>query len=407
MRRVWFLYEWLTGTRLDLPDLGKVAAVSVVDPELQIALENGIISARHRVRDNLPGTPAFCPMVRRTPAIDAWQKAGLDASAKQVVGRTHPDVLARAAAFLLLRDSRASYRIEGETPSPDRAMRWGQAIARAGTTRLSVDELEALQRIVIGDARFVHLGLRTGGGFVGEHDRTTGAPLPDHVSARAEDLRSLIDGLVAYDERAGRGQMDPVVAAAVVAFGFVYVHPFEDGNGRLHRWLIHHVLAAAGFAPPGLAFPVSAAILRALDQYRRVLASYSSELLPCIVWRSTDDNNVEVLNDTASWYRYFDATAHAEFLYRCVEETVTRDLPREVAYLEAYDQFAEGVSGTVDMPRRTIDLLHRFLRQNGGRLSARARAGEFSALADHEVGRVETLFAETTGSLPVDEGLTA
>ena len=38
-----------------------------------------------------------------------------------------------------------------------------------------------------------------------------------------------------------------MVAAAAVAFGFVYIHPFEDGNGRLHRWRIHHVLARAGF----------------------------------------------------------------------------------------------------------------------------------------------------------------
>jgi hypothetical protein len=38
-------------------------------------------------------------------------------------------------------------------------------------------------------------------------------------------------------------EVDPVVAAAILAFGFVYIHPFEDGNGRIHRYLIHHVLA--------------------------------------------------------------------------------------------------------------------------------------------------------------------
>ncbi len=43
-----------------------------------------------------------------------------------------------------------------------------------------------------------------------------------------------------------------------------------DGNGRLHRWLIHHALAHAGYNPQGVAFPASAAILRKIDQYRAV-----------------------------------------------------------------------------------------------------------------------------------------
>jgi hypothetical protein len=400
MRRLWFLYEWLTGQSLDLPDLGKVRAVPVVDPELQLAIEGGELSARHRVRNNLPGTPAFCPMVRRTESIVAWQRASLGDEARRVIGRTRSDVMARAAAFLLLSDSGASYRIEGEKPSRDRLRRWGQTIARAGTIPLSVMELERLQREVIGDDRFVHLGLREQGGFVGEHDRHTHTPIPEHISARPDDLESLVEGIASFDERAGRGGMDAVAAAAAVAFGFVYVHPFEDGNGRVHRWLIHHVLAAAGFAAPGLVFPVSAVMLREIAAYRAVLESYSRALLPHVEWEPTADGNVQVLNDTASWYRYFDATAHAEFLYRCVASTVRIDLPYEVAFLSAYDRFVEGMADVVDMPSRRIDLLHRFLLQNGGRLSARAREKEFHSFTDDEVARVEALFSESSGNLP-------
>lgn len=392
-RRLWFLYEWLTGRELDVPDPGKKRAVPVVNPKQQVALEHGRLSSRHKVIDNLPGTRAFCPMVRQTAALGHYQARRLDERARGVLGRTHPDVLARAAVFLLLSDSRSSFGIEGERPSPERAARWAQAIGQAGGTRLSVAEFERLQKIVIGDARFVHLGLRPDGGFVGAHHRETQQPIPDHVSARPEDLRDLVGGMVAYDDRARTGGVDPVVAAAVLAFGFVYVHPFEDGNGRIHRWLIHHVLAAAGYNPPGVVFPVSAAILRDIEHYRRVLESYSRPLLAHIDWRPTADGNVEVLNDTANYYRYFDATAHAEFMYRCVEATVERDLPDEVAYLEAYDRFAEQVQNIVDMPDRIVDLLHRFLRQGGGQLSKRARASEFAALTEQEVDRVEALYA--------------
>jgi hypothetical protein len=396
-RRIWFLYEWLTGEELDVADPGKVKAVPVLNPHQQFAREHGSLSSRHKVIDNLPGSREFCPLVRRTESLERYVGMRLDERAREVLGRTRPDVVTRAAAFLLLQDSRSSFRIEGEQPTPERASRWGRAIGRAGLSQLSVSELERLQTEVIGDARFVQLGLRKEGGFVGIHDRVTQRPIPDHISARAADLPSLVQGVVDYDREAVAGGMDPVIAAAAVAFGFVYIHPFEDGNGRLHRWLIHHVMARAGFNPPGVIFQISAAILREIDEYRRVLESYSSVLLPLIDWRATDQGNVEVLNETADYYRYFDATAHAEFLYGCVRATVERDLPHEVAYLEAYDRFIGSVQEVVDMPASTADLLHRFLRQNAGRLSARARAREFAALTEAEVARVETIFEEAAG----------
>ncbi|WP_434725632.1 Fic family protein [Mesorhizobium sp. RIZ17] len=49
--------------------------------------------------------------------------------------------------------------------------------------------------------------------------------------------------------------LDAVVAAAIFAFGFVYIHPFEDGNGRIHRYLIHHVLAMHRFNRREWCFP--------------------------------------------------------------------------------------------------------------------------------------------------------
>jgi Fic family protein len=391
-RRLWYLHEWLTGRQLDIRDPGKVRAVAVVDPAKQFAVMGGTASSRHKVIDNLPGTRAFCPMVRRTKTLEGYEAKGLDGVARDVVGRVHADIMARAAAFLLLSDSKSSFSIEGERPSPKRAARWGQIIGEAGSRKLSVAELERLQRTVIGDTRFVRLGLRSESGFVGMHDRTNNEPLPDHISARSEDLKSLVEGVIAYVARAIDGGVDPVVVAAAAAFGFVYVHPFTDGNGRLHRWLIHHVLAASGYNPPGVIFPVSAAILRNIDGYRGVLESYSRPLLEHTDWRAAPNGNVEVLNDTADYYRYFDATAHAEFLYRCVEQTIEHDLPEEVAYLQAYDRFARGVQEIADMPSEKIELLHRFLHQEDGRLSKRARENEFAALTDKEAERIEDLY---------------
>lgn len=391
-RRIWFLYEWLTGETLDLPDADRGSYADALDPELQFAIP-GQRSSRHRVRNNLPGTPDFCPLVFRTPALEEFLAQDLSSRARRVIAPVPADILARAAAFLLLEDSKSSFAIEGEQPRQSRIARWGQAIGQAGESRLDLEELLRLQRLVIGDPRFVTLGLRTEGGFVGQHDRQRGTPIPAHISARPEDLSVLLDGLVAFIQDASR-DLDPVLAAACAAFGFVYIHPFDDGNGRIHRYLIHHVLAERGFNPPGLVFPVSAAILRHIDDYRVTLEAHSRPILPLIEWEPTDRGNVRVLNDTADFYRFFDATPHGEFLFRCVEETIEQDLPEETSLLQAYDSFSTRVQEIVDMPSATADLLFRCLRQNGGTLSKRARSREFASLTEEEANSVEEIYRE-------------
>lgn len=394
-RRIWFLYEWLTTQRLDLPDAERGSYVPVIDPDQQYAVE-GVNATRFRVRNNLPGTRDFCPLVFRTEALDAFGALDLSKQAEAVIADVPKDLLARAAAFLLLNDSRSSYAIEGETPPQDRIQRWGRAIGEAGRNPIDLGELLRLQEVVIGDTRFVHLGLRTEGGFVGEHDRASGMPLPEHISARPEDLPGLVQGMIEF-EQGGAARLDAVIAAAILAFGFVYVHPFEDGNGRLHRYLIHYILSKRGFNRSGVVFPVSAVILDRIDAYRDVLKGYAQQLIPLINWAPTKNGNIRVLDDTGDFYRFFDATPHAEFLYSCVQRTIEQDLPEETRLLKRYDQFCSSLKLVVDMPNRTMDLLFRFLNQNGGRFSKRARDKEFSELTDAEAEKVERLYEQCFG----------
>ncbi len=391
-RRIWFLYEWLLGEELNLPDAKTGSYADIVDTAQQWSIV-GVTSTRHRVRNNLPGTRNFCPMVSRSQTIEHFVAANLATQAREAVGELSADILARTAAFLLLRDSKSSYAIEGETPPQNRIQRWGRAIGEAGKQPLDLDELLRLQRIVMGDARFIKLGLRTEGGFVGEHEQGSRLPLPEHISARSEDLASLIQGMLDFD-RNFSGELDAVLAAAILAFGFVYIHPFEDGNGRLHRYLIHHVLTQRGFNPAGVVFPVSASILERIDDYRHVLESYSKRLLPLIEWEPTEKMNVHVLNDTGDFYRYFDATPHVEFLYACVEKTIKIDLPQEANFLKCYDLFKTRVESFIEMPDSTVDLLFNFLKQNNGHLSKRAKEKEFSALEIKEVQYIEEIYAE-------------
>ena len=395
-RKLWFLWEWLCDDQLDIEDARAGNYIPLINSKLQYEGKS-YPSKRHRVRNNLPGTRNFCPLIRKTVKLEQFIGKALSEKAIENIDQIHPDLLNRAAAFLLLKDSKASYTIEGETPPHNRIERWGRIIGQAGQRNLNISELEHLQTLVISDNRFIGPGLRMEGGFIGQHDRSTGMPMPDHISARPNDLKALMGGLIETYELLCKDNFDPVLLATVLAFGFVFIHPFEDGNGRIHRYLFHHVLAEKSFVPKGLIFPVSAVILDRIEEYKKILKHFSKPRLDLIEWQPTEKNNVEVLNETIDLYRYFDATKQAEFFFECVEETVNKTLPEEVAYLKKYDMLNEFIKNYIDMPDKLIDLLIRFLHQNNGKLSKRAREKEFEKLTNAEIQAIEQIYAEIFG----------
>ncbi len=112
-------------------------------------------------------------------------------------------------------------------------------------------------------------------------------------------------------------------------------------------------------------------------------------MLDFIEWEKTKDNNVNVLNNTIDYYRYFDATAQAEFLCECVDNTIHKIIPQEVTYLQKYDAMKLWLDNNYQMPDKMVALLIRFLEQNDGSLSKRAKEKEFALLIDEEVKEIE------------------
>ena len=388
-RRGWFWYEYLTGRTLDIPDLPPVAAINLLD-EKSYFTGAPRLSRRHKVRDNLLGTSRFCPIIRRTKPLTEIVARQLRERANEIIGRTGAHVVARAASFLLLADSRASFAIEGERPPRGRLERWARAVLQAGKAPLTLDEILRLHGVLIEDMRFVRAGLRPDGVFVGERD-DQGDPLPEFIGARAQDLNDLMAAMLEANDRMKQDAIDPVLQAAATAFGFVDIHPFQDGNGRLHRCLIHHVLAERRFTPAGMVFPVSSVLLARIEAYRNSLQAHSLPLMSCIDWRPTPERNVEVENETADLYRYFDCTNNAEFLYGCVEQTIDHDLPQEIDYLRRHDEAMQRIMDTVEMPDRLAENLLMFIRKNNGKLGKKRRESEFAALKDEEVTALEAI----------------
>ncbi len=386
-RRAWYLYELLIGNQLDIPDLIHSGYIDLLDPEIHITGSRRLIR-RQRVNDNLLGAAGFSPLVRRTDILKSFMEKGLAQEARAIVNGCDPAVLARAVHYLFTKETKSSFAIEGEAPTKDRTERFVSALMKASAfDATSKDAFVQLQNAIV-DSRYAQKNWRTTQNFVSQ-------TLPDYsedvhfVCPKPEDVSILMNSWMQMIRRLELpGGIDPVVAAAVAAFGFVFIHPFDDGNGRIHRFLVHHILTKLGFTPPGILFPVSAAMLRDRLAYDQVLERFSASIMPFIRYDLDAQDGMTVHNETARLYRYFDATALAEYLYRCIEETIHRDLQDEIGFLAAFDAALRAVLNIVDMPNRRASLLIRLILQNKGKLSKGKRPA-FSEISDEEIDRIE------------------
>jgi hypothetical protein len=398
-RRAWFLYERFVGDQLDVPDLKMGNYVDALDEDRFIT-SAPVVSPRHRVRDNLLGVPGFNPTVRVTERLTQRVGERWNERLRAVAAAYDPRLLLRAASYLYTKESKASYAIEGETPGPDRLERFVNVLRQAGTfDTTSTESLLSLQSAIF-DPRFATPTWRTTPIYVGQ---TLGfnTERGHFVGPRPDDLLDLMAAWAGATDRLLGDGVDPVIAAAVASFGFVFLHPLPDGNGRVHRFLIHNVLARRGFTPDGVLFPVSAAMLRDRGGYDAALETFSKRLLPCVSWEFDQDGTFLAKDVDPGHYRYVDLTPLVEYLYDKVAVATDEDLREELAFLDAYDRAFEAVQRIVDMPDRDISLFVRLVMQNGGTLS-KAKRGYFDKLTDDEVSRMEDAVRRATAEAEAD-----
>jgi hypothetical protein len=385
-RKAWFLYEAFLGQQLDLPNAKKGAYTDVLDAKRHIVGARKT-SSRHRVWNNLLGVPGFCPTVRRTQKLVGRMNQALDKEVASLTKAVDPDILRRAISYLYTKETKSTFEIENEHPSPQRQERFVVALLDAGKFDLSDKAaLIGLQNKIV-DPRYAAKDWRDFQNYVGE---TAGnfREIVHLICPKPEDVPTLMQALSECSRRTLSDAIDPVVAAAVTSFGFVFIHPFEDGNGRIHRFLIHSVLAKTDFNPEGMIFPISVAIVRNMGAYDVALERFSKSLLALIDWRLNDKQELIIQGDTADHYRYFDATPQAEYLYDRVDETIHKDLVEELDFLGLYDRAYKAARDIVDMPNKKLSLFVRLCMQNNGWL-AKSRRKTFAELTDKEIKVME------------------
>lgn len=393
VRRLWFLYEWLTQRQLPVPDLTQGTYVPLLDPDAYF-VGPARPSRRHRVYDNLLGNQRFCPFARRTAALSQLASGALRSALDQMIGQYEPDIFARSIAFLYTKETLSSFAIERETPSPSRADRFARLLQRLDATEpWSEHGLAAIQSRIV-DERFAETSYRDVQNYVGESIDLTRQHV-HYVPPRPEDVRDLMEGLTqAAREIEAHDGVDPVIWSACVSFGFVFIHPFIDGNGRLHRFLIHYVLAKGGVTPPRVVAPVSAVMLSRRAEYDAALESFSRNLMELIDYELEPDASLTVRGATLQHYRYIDYTKIAEALYRWLDDAVRVELPSELDFLVGLRRTREAMQRVVDLPDRMADLFVKLCLQNGGHISETKRKSHFAMLTDAEIDALENCVRE-------------
>ncbi|WP_428034119.1 Fic family protein [Amphritea sp.] len=344
--------------------------VPLFDPQQYITTQ-GYKDKRWRVQFNGLGSLQYCITVQRSTRLTAALNKQVLEKTEAFTASLDPDMLSRALSWAYLSETRDSFAIEKEQPDSGRMQRFTNLLRQAHNQRaIDEDYLIELQNATLNNPFERAASFRQQQNYLSNGPGALGVtyipPQPELCGELMECWITLVNDMP--------DDVDPLVLGAVVAFGFVYLHPFMDGNGRLSRFMFHHVLCQKGSLSNGLILPVSAVLHDKERDYLNVLNAYSAKVRE--MWDITyiDRDNLHLIfKGDASIYRYWDATACAELMADASEEAIEQYMKREVAYLSRYDALKKRINLLFDINDKDLSRLVMLCLDQKGRLSKKRR----------------------------------
>jgi len=411
-RRAGFYYEWLTGEQLAFAGVSKGNYVDALDAELFVT-GSPVNIARWRVRDNLPGNRDFCPIIWRNDAVRQAEAYDIAQHLAALEADYGIDLVLRSTVWLTVKESRASFLIEREQDQEDRIRRFAAVMETECGIHpqpLAPDTLSALQRAILGESA-LRYGLRRSPVFVGHTARYQ--QVVDYIGPHWDETIPMLNGLSRFlEQTAGRPAL---LRAAVASFGFVYIHPMADGNGRISRFLINDVLRRDGVLPAPLILPVSATITHSTynrADYDRVLEKFSRPLIQHYASSyhfgeaTQAEDGVEynfhfnAYQDALPAWRYPDLTPHVAYLARIIDQTLTREMREEAHFLQANERARQGIKQVLEAPDADLDSIICSMKENSNQISGKLAKRypillERPTLAKHIVEVISVAFGES------------
>lgn len=392
-RIIGFLYEFTGGKSIDV----KVTTTNyenILDPTRYVTGDIKKI-AKWKVNDNLLGSNDFCPIIRRTTELSELLDWDIEEAIENLRHEYSPEIFNRASYYLYKKESKSSSEIEKEKPSLDRMERFIALLEEAGQKQFeetfSEEELVRLQNAIV-DPRYAARGFRDFQNYVGQTMRDYTQKV-HYVCPPPQYVESLMQGIVKVNKK--NTSTETIIKATLASFGYVYIHPFEDGNGRIHRFLIHDILVRDGVVANSTILPVSAQILARMDEYDSTLELFSKLIERKVNYDINDSGEMTVNNasEIEALYRFPDLTHHAIFLARSLQATINKDIPEELLFLQCYDELKADIQNIVDMPDNKVDRMILFLHQNKGKLARRKREF-FIELSEYEIEQMEQAYTQ-------------
>lgn len=238
------------------------ARLSTLELELDEKTVQAVLDAQEAVADaqryaDTVGVNTIAQQLLRSEVIASSQIEGIDvpshrALAKALAGNQHREGAQAALANI-------------------DAVRWVYGWAAEGKAPFTREVIRDIHRRLAAADRFLakHAGkIRTRQNWIGDDPYTPAGA--DFIPPPARRVKALLDDLCEY---ANRGDVPPLVQAAVVHVQFETVHPFVDGNGRVGRSLIGSILARREVCHDVIP-PISLALSRQSDEYVDALTAW-------------------------------------------------------------------------------------------------------------------------------------
>lgn len=354
-RKLAWLWEEFTARRLRY-DRPAGAYSRLFDPKLYFTGPEVQIP-RWRVIYNGLGPISYCPVVRRVPGLSEEEIDKTFERLHKQMASISPTLLKRAVDWAYLSETRSSFAIEKEPPSGSKAQRFMQLLKNVELfEHLDEDKLCEIQNRIVSSPFSQAMTYRSEQNWL-SNSGAFGVRRVAYLPPPPEMLEDLMHGWLELANTKGT-QINPLIAASAASFGFVYLHPFLDGNGRLSRFLVHHQLHKARALPEKHVLPVSAAMLKHEHAYLDALEVFSAPSRDLWDVLQIDRDDYEfTFKATSAVYRYWDATKQTEFLFAMIREAINTFLPEEINFLQKYDRVYRAMNERFDVVQKDLDML--------------------------------------------------
>lgn len=371
LRQLGFFWETFRNEQLQgLPEIGG-PTWEIFDPTRYVTAP-GYRDARWRVNWNGLGTTSYCVTVERTEAVMRGLDARILARTNDFAAKLGKAMLDRSLSWAYLSETEGSFAIEQETPTEDKARTFMQLLRQAHEQRdLTEDYLVELQNATISNALDKAAEFRSQQNWLMGPGR--GAIAVTYVPPPPDLAVELMAELMAMGNTLPK-EVDPVVAGSILSFGFVFIHPFMDGNGRLSRFLFHQALCRSGQLADGLLLPISVAMKRSEDEYLASLQTFSRPARELWNLKWIDEGQYDfAFNGAPAAYRFWDATPCVEFGFKMAEQALEHDLRQETEFLADYDAVIRKIDSAFDVRGSDLSTLVVTCFDNVGVVSKKRR----------------------------------